>query len=173
MYEKTALFITPQEIKNKGEVMNNYINDNIFKDILKKNGWIILDYNTINLNKYKKRGIGLIYITGDITYNKVIYSIPVYIKNLFELKSHRRITNKYDLYLSLKNYSYIQNNIIESYNIDELDKLPDDNIYIARPIGGYEGKGIKNLSNNQDFIYYKYNYEYIKKKYNYKKLNYL
>lgn len=171
MFEKTALFITPQEIKNNSEILPNYINNKIFKEILKKNGWIILDYNNINLNQYKKRGIGFIYITGDITYNKTIYTIPVFIKNLFELKSHRKITNKYDLYLSLNNIPSIKNNIIESFNIDDLNELPDDNVYIARPIGGYEGKGIKNLSNNQEFIEYKLFYNNIKQRFINKQLS--
>jgi len=163
-YEKTALFITPQEIKNNNQVLPNYINDIIFKNILIKNGWIILDYKNLNYNIYKKKGIGFIYKTGDISYNKNIYSIPVFIKNLFEVKSHRRITNKYDLYLYLKNIPSVKNNIIHCFNLDDLNYLPSNDVYIARPIGGYEGKGIKNLTNQQDFINYKNEYEIIKQR---------
>ena len=161
-FEKTALFITPQEIKNNNQILPNYINDNIFKDILKKNGWIILDYKNLNYNLYKKKGIGFIYKTGDINYNKNIYSIPVFIKNLFEVKSHRKITNKYDLYLYLKNIPSVQKNLIHCFFLDDLENLPSNDIYIARPIGGFEGKGIRNLTNNKDFFDYKNDYDFIK-----------
>ena len=164
MFEKTALFITPQEIKNNNQILPNYINDIIFKNILIKNGWIILDYKSLNYNLYKKKGIGFIYKTGDISYSKNIYTIPVFIKNLFEVKSHRKITNKYDLYLYLKNISSVQNNIIHCFNLDNLTSLPSNDVYIARPIGGYEGKGIKNLTNQEDFDVYKIEYENIKQK---------
>lgn len=164
MFKKTALFITPQEIKNNNKVLPNYINDIIFKNILIKNGWIILDYNNLNYTYYKKKGIGFIYKTGDINYNRNIYSVPVFIKNLFEVKSHRKITNKYNLYLSLKNIPSVQNNIIHCYNLDDLNSLPSNDIYIARPVGGYEGKGIKNLTNQKDFDEYKNNFELIKQK---------
>jgi len=163
-FEKTALFITPQEIKNNNQILPNYINDIVFKNILIKNGWIILDYKNLNYNMYKKKGIGFIYKTGDISYSKNIYSIPVFIKNLFEVKSHRRITNKYDLYLYLKNIPSVQNNLINCFNLDDIISLPTKDIYIARPIGGYEGKGIKNLTNQIDFDNYKKEYEIIKQK---------
>lgn len=155
-YNKTYMLITPQEIKNRGEIMPNYINNKIFRQILDENGWTQIEYmRTGDYSKLLNEGLGFIYITGDCKYNMNIYNIPVYIKNLFEYKSHRQITNKYNLYVLLTKYlgKDVTNYIAESWKVDKIEELPKktkDDVFIVRPIEGYEGYGIENIKTDKE-----------------------
>jgi hypothetical protein len=162
-YSKTYMLLTPQEITK--EYSNDYIDSDIFKNILNSNGWKQIRYDEhINFYKLKQIGIGFIYSTGTASYNKLIYKIPVFIKNLFEFKSHRFFTNKYEVYLKMKEYigDDITKYMAESWHLDDLEKLPENNVvYIARPIEGFKGIGIENIINNEELNNLKIKYENI------------
>lgn len=151
-FNKTFMLLTPQEITQ--EDFDDYIDSDIFKQILTNNKWKIIKYdNTLNFKKLSKTGIGFIYSTGTATYDKSLFEVPVFIKNLFEVKSHRLFTNKYDIYIKLKSVigSRITEFMAESWHINNLQEVQPDCIYIARPIEGFKGIGIKLITNNGEY----------------------
>lgn len=153
------MLLTPQELSQFK--VDDYIDSDVFKQILNKNNWAQIKYSeNLNFNKLRNIGIGFIYSTGTQTYNKAIYNIPVFIKNLFEFKSHKTFTNKYILYLKMKELiKDIDKYMAKSWHLDDLTKLPNENsVYIARPIEGFKGIGIKNITNNEELVKLKEEY---------------
>jgi len=140
------------------EILDTYLNYNIFKIILEKNNY--KDVSNEDIRNIKK--VSLMYIYGDIKYDKEIYNIKSKCKNLLKHETEQSITNKENLYKNVEEMNKKSKtqiiNMSKTYNIEEIDKLPEEKIYIIRPVGGYKGQEIKIVNNNEEFKEYKDKY---------------
>ena len=159
-------FLLVPNIKNKyiksinieKNILDTYLDYNIFKSILEKNNYKDISNEDIKNIDY----VDFMYIYGDIKYDTKIYNIKSKCKNLLKHETEQSITNKENLYKNVEEMNKKTNskiiNMCKTYNIDDIDKLPDKKTYIIRPIGGYKGQEIKIVNNNEEFKEYKEKY---------------
>lgn len=167
-FKKTFLMLTPQTLAPNDPLTHHFINTTIFSNILKRYGWEEIDYNTIDINKYKQEGIGFIFNIGLPKYTEQIYEIPVFIKNIFDLQVLRQTTNKFMIYKNIEEYikkfpKIINSNpMMKTYDLEQLTTLPTSALYLAKPVVGWQGMGIEIIENNQDLINVKQMYQRLK-----------
>lgn len=159
---KTFYIAVPNVNTATTEKLKNNINYNILIKILEHNNWI--NKTNENINKLMYSGLGLLYIYGETSFDRKLYNVKTNNKNSLIHNTDQGFTNKLKLYFNMKNLfkhiDYYNNNFFmcKSWNIDDLQKLPESNkTYIIRPVGGWSGLNIVITNNNNDFLKYKKN----------------
>lgn len=183
-FNKTYLLLVPQELKPTDN-HSNYINTDILSKILNDNGWTKIKYHDINFeNRLDKKhnhnnirylnnvGIGFIYNTGTDPYNTALYKTPCYIKNLFNVRVHREITNKESLYYNFEKIFKKNNDnfMSKTWNLNNLKQLPHDGVFLAKPVSGWKGLYIEVINDNNGLLKYKHMYGNIIEKIKNKKI---